>query len=69
MKNPEFLNVNSNSLKLKVVWHVCVHSDRRTQQLAVVYHEEINGINWFWCVDIKPRKFKVTLIIGLPAYR
>ena len=38
------------------------HSGRRTLKLTVS-HEEINGINWFWCVHINSGKLKVTLII------
>ena len=33
-------------MRLDVVINGCTHSGRRTLKLAV-FHEEINGINWF----------------------
>ena len=54
MKNPDFLHVDTNLLKLKVgfkntgagiVINECAHSGHRTQKLAAS-HEDINGINW-----------------------
>ena len=38
------------------------HSGFSTLKLAVS-QEAINGINWFWCVDTKSGKPKVSLII------
>ena len=38
------------------------HSGYRTLKLAL-YHEEINGIFGFWCININSGKLKLTLII------
>ena len=38
----------------------CSLTDHRTLKLAVS-HKEINGINWFWYVDINSGKLKVVL--------
>ena len=48
MKNPVFLHVETNSLKLKNDSKTLgrVHYGRRTLKLAIS-HKEINGINWF----------------------
>ena len=46
-----------------VVINGCAHSGHRTLKL-VVSHQEINGIDWFWCVDTNSGKLKATLIVG-----
>ena len=59
MKKPDFLHVDTNSLKLNIlvslVINGCAHSGCRILKLAVS-HEEINEINWFLVCRYKFRK-------------
>ena len=53
MKKSDFLHVDTSLLKLKVEWNVCTHGlPTLVARKLAVFHEEINGINWFlvcWC--------------------